>query len=200
MSESTSETKKARGRPRRALAHSHKAILDTVYDLLQEKSVRDLTMEEVARRAGVGKPTLYKWWPTKIALVMDMFEERVADALSVCEARTGEAAIQTRVAEFIDLLNGFLGKVATQIIAEGQSDPGVLDEYRQRYLRHRIAFSIAVIDRAKASGEFTRDIDAALLTDMIYGPIYYRLLLKEKPLDQQFGRDLVTHLMAYVKG
>lgn len=52
--------------------------MDAVYALLQERSVRDLTMEAVARRAGVGKPTLYKWWPSKAALVFAMFHERLA--------------------------------------------------------------------------------------------------------------------------
>ena len=64
-------------------AESHAAILDAVYELLQERSVRDLTMEAVAKRAGVGKPTLYKWWPTKAALVLAMFRERIACRLAV---------------------------------------------------------------------------------------------------------------------
>ena len=57
--------------------------MDAVYELLQHKSVRDLTIEEVARRAGVGKPTIYRWWPSKAALVMDMFEERVVPQYGV---------------------------------------------------------------------------------------------------------------------
>ena len=52
--------------------------MDAVYAVLQEKSVRDVTMEEVARRARVGKPTLYKWWPTKATLVLAMLCERMA--------------------------------------------------------------------------------------------------------------------------
>jgi len=59
-----------KGRPPRQTAESHAAIMDATYALLQKKSVRDLTMEEVARRAKVGKPTLYKWWPTKATLVL----------------------------------------------------------------------------------------------------------------------------------
>lgn len=195
-----SETNNMRGRPRGKAATAHDTIINAVYEALQEKSVRDLTIEEIARRAGVGKPTIYKWWPSKIALVIDMFEERIAEALSVSDERTGEEAIRTRVAELITLLNGFFGTIAAQIIAEGQSDPDALHEYQNRYLRHRFAFSIAVIDKAKASGEFVRDIDSGLLTEMIYGPIYYRLLVKKNELNQQFGRDIVDHIMAYVKG
>ena len=51
-----------KGRPPSEMAASHSAIMDAVYTLLQKKSVRDLTIEEVAKRARVGKPTLYKWW------------------------------------------------------------------------------------------------------------------------------------------
>ena len=57
-----------KGRPRRQTAESHAAIMDAAYALLQKKPVRDLTMEEVAKLSRVGKPTLYKWWPTKATL------------------------------------------------------------------------------------------------------------------------------------
>jgi Bacterial regulatory proteins, tetR family len=65
---------RTRGRPPRKDATAYTAIMDAVYGLLQERSVRDLTMEAVAKRAKVGKPTLYKWWLTKAALVLG-FEE-----------------------------------------------------------------------------------------------------------------------------
>src|SRR5258708_33794217 len=67
-----------KGRPPRQNAESHTAIVDAVLALLQEKSVRDLSMEEVAKRAKVGKPTLYKWWPTKATLVLAMICGRMA--------------------------------------------------------------------------------------------------------------------------
>src|SRR5690242_6478049 len=130
-----------RGRPRRNAATAHDAILDAVYALLQRKSVRDLTIEEVATRAGVGKPTIYRWWPSKAALVMDMFEERVAPQFRVSGAATAEATIRRNVRVLIRLLNGFLGKVSAEIIAEGQSDPDVLREYCERYVLKRRAVS-----------------------------------------------------------
>src|SRR5688572_21996745 len=114
--------KPRRGRPPSEAAASHDAIIDAVYDLLQEKSVRDLTIEEVARRAKVGKPTIYKWWPSKAALVVDMFGERIVGTLKVLGAPTAEQAIRQQATELIRLLNGFFGKVAADIIAEGQSD------------------------------------------------------------------------------
>ena len=86
-------------------AESHAAILDAVYELLQERSVRDLTMEAVANRAGVGKPTLYKWWPTKAALVLAMFRERIAVALPPPSVGTAEEAIREAARALIGPLN-----------------------------------------------------------------------------------------------
>ena len=198
MAGTTSETPR-RGRPRRVAATSHQDILDAVYELLQAKSVRDLTIEEVARHAGVGKPTIYRWWPSKAALVMDMFEERVAPQFNPGGAATAEATIRGQVAALIRLLNGFFGKVTAEIIAEGQSDPDVLREYRERYVLKRRTYSRELIERAKASGEFRADADPELLIDMVYGSIYYRLLVGHQKLDRQFGDALVDRAMAGVK-
>ena len=188
-----------RGRPKSETAVSHQAILNAVYELLHETSVRDLTMEAVAKRAGVGKPTLYKWWPSKAALVMDMFEERIVEGLGVPDGAPAEQGIRTQVAEMVRVLNGFFGKVAAEIIAEGQSQPGVLHEYRERYLQNRRAFTTALVERAKQTGEFRADVDAALLIDMIYGPLYYRLLVKHLPITHDFGTELVNRIMAGAK-
>lgn len=188
-----------RGRPRCSSATSHEAIIDAVYEILQEKPLSALTMEEIARRAGVGKPTLYKWWPSKSAIVIDMFSERIVPSMEVPEAPLVEERIRAQVAATIGLLGGFFGKVSAEIIAEGQSDGEVLREYVERYVRHRRAMTEEMIARAQESGEFNREIDPQVLIDMIYGPIYYRLLVKHQPLDQKFGEELLDHIMAYLK-
>ena len=191
--------KKKRGRPPSATAASHDAILNAVYNLLHEKSVRDLTIEEVARRAGVGKPTIYKWWPSKAALVMDMLDEHILEDLPAPGARSAEEAIRCPVTELVRRFNGFPGKVAMEILAEGQSDPGVLQEYWDRYLSKRRAIATEVIERAQASGEFRKDIDPQVLLDMIFGPIYYRRLVRHQKLDERFANELVDRIIAYVK-
>jgi len=190
----------APGRPKSSAAASHEAIIDAVYAILQEKPARDLTIEEVAKRAKVGKPTIYKWWATKAALVMDTFAERVVHRFDVPKSLTAEESIRLQVGELIWLGNEFFGKVLSDIIAEGQSDPAVLESYRDRYLKNRRIISTEIIERAYASGEFKRRVEPELLIDMIYGPIYYRMLIRHQPLDKEFGDQLLGHVMAYLKG
>ena len=118
---------RTRGRPPRKGATAHTAIMDAVYGLLQERSVRDLTMEAVAKRAKVGKPTLYKWWPTKAALVLAMFGERIATARpAAAQSSTAEDAIRNAAVTLVRGFKGLPGKIVAELIAEGQSEPEVL--------------------------------------------------------------------------
>ncbi len=190
------DEKKRRGRPAGECAVSHERILDAVQAVLEEKTFQDLTMEEVARRAGVGKPTLYKWWPSKAALVLDLFRQRLVAPSNVPEELTVEEKIRAQALGAIGLLNGFLGKVSREIIAAGQSDPDVLRQYREIYLSERRAITRRWIEAAKATGEMRADTDPEQMIDMLYGAIYYRLLMGHLPLDAEFGNKLVDDVLA----
>lgn len=194
------QTKKKRGRPVSVSAVAHERILDTVQAILEEKSFQDLTMEEVAQRAEVGKPTLYKWWPSKSALVLDLFQERLVRPLAVSESMLPAEKIRAQVQEAIWLLNGFFGKLAREIIAEGQADPETLRQYRNIYLAGRRGLTQGFLAEARDAGEAWADRDPELLIDLIYGPIYYRLLVGHQPLDAYFGNALVDSVLSFSAG
>lgn len=183
------------GRPRSEAAESHAAIMDAVYELLQEKAASELTMEAVAKRAKVGKPTLYKWWPSKAALIMAMFYERLVGELEAPEAATAEAVIRAKMRRLIKEFNGMFGKVIADLIAEGQSDPSILKELYERHIRLRRESTVADIERGKVNGEFATDIDPELLIDAMFCPIYYRMLLRLEPLNEQYGNDLISQAL-----
>jgi len=184
-----------KGRPPSEMAASHVGIMDVVYALLQEKSVRDLTMEEVAKRAKVGKPTLYKWWPTKATLVLAMLCERMAPNLEKPTALTAEESLRLRVRRLIDAFNGPFGKIVAGLIAEGQSEPAVLREFFERWVSPRRNATIADLQRGKDAGELRSEAQPELLNDTIFGAIYYRLLLRSDPLTRRFGEELVEQVI-----
>jgi AcrR family transcriptional regulator len=187
------------GRPPSEAAVSHSAIMDAVYELLQEKSARELTMEAIARRAKVGKPTLYKWWPSKDALIMAMFHERLAEHFEAPAASTAEEAIRTKMRRLIAQLNGLFGKVMADLIAEGQSDSAILQELYERHIRLRRASTVADIERGKLASEFSTDTNAELLVDAIFAPVYYRLLFRFAPLTEKYGNDLIDQVLIGVR-
>ena len=169
--------------------------MDAVYGLLQEQSVRDLTMEAVAKRAKVGKPTLYKWWPTKAALVLAMFAERIATARSMAaQGGTAEDAIRNAAVAFVRALKGFSGEIVAELIAEGQSEPEVLRSFFDQQIRARRAAFAADIERGKEDGELHPDADPELLIDPVFGAIFYRLLFRSAPLNERFVEELVRQV------
>jgi AcrR family transcriptional regulator len=184
-----------KGRPPSQMAVSHAAIMDTVHALLQKKSVRDLTMEEVAKRARVGKPTLYKWWPTKATLVLAMLCERMARNLEKPTVLTAEESLRFRVRRLIDAFNGPFGKIVAGLIAEGQSEPDILQQFYDRWVSPRRTATIADLQRGKNTGELHADTEPDLLNDAIFGAIYYRFLLRSAPLTRRFGEELVEQVI-----
>src|SRR6202790_1219565 len=187
-----------RGRKRRPpseMATSHVAIMETVYALLQEKSVRELTMEKVARGAKVGKPTIYKWWSTKATLVLAMLCERMTPNLEKPTVLTAEESLRFRVRRLIDAFNGPFGKIVAGLIAEGQSEPAILQEFFDRWVSPRRNATIADLQRGKNAGELRSETEPELLNDAIFGAIYYRLLLHSGPLTRRFGEQLVGQVI-----
>jgi AcrR family transcriptional regulator len=184
-----------KGRPPSEMAASHDVIMDAVYALLQEKPVRDLTMESVAKQAKVGKPTLYKWWPTKATLVLAMLCERMAPKLEKPTALSAEESLRFRVRSLIDAFNGPFGKIVAGLIAEGQSEPSVLKEFFDRWISPRRNATIADLQRGKDAGELGSDTGPDLLNDAIFGAIYYRMLLRSGPLTRRFGEELVEQVI-----
>src|SRR5580700_1083061 len=184
-----------KGRPPLQEAASHAAIIDAVYALLQEKSVRDLTIEEVAKRAKVGKPTIYKWWSTKAALVLAMLCERMAPHLEMPTVLTAEESLRFRVQRLIDAFNGPFGKIVAGLIAEGQSEPAILQEIFDRWVSPRRNATIDDLQRGKDAGELRSETEPELVNDAIFGAIYYRLLLRSGPLTRRFGKELVEQVL-----
>jgi AcrR family transcriptional regulator len=177
------------------MAASHAGIMDAVYALLQEKSVRDLTMEEVAKRAKVGKPTLYKWWPTKATLVLAVLCERMAPNLEKPTGLSADESLRFRVRRLIDAFNGPFGKIVAGLIAEGQSELAVLQEFFERWVSPRRNATIADLQRGKNAGELRPETEPELVNDAIFGAIYYRLLLRSGPLTKRFGEELVEQVL-----
>ena len=187
------------GRPRNETAVSHAAIMDAVYALLQETSARELTMEAVARRAKVGKPTLYKWWPSKAALVMAMFHERLAGQFKAPTGASAEQVLRAKMRRITREFNGLFGKVMADLIAEGQSDPVLLRELYERHVSMGRASAVGDIERGIVAGEFRADTDAELLVDALFAPVYYRLLLRFAPLTERYGDELIDQVLRGVR-
>jgi AcrR family transcriptional regulator len=176
------------GRPRSE--ESKAAILATTWELLKTTSLRDLSIEAIARQSGVGKTTIYRWWPSKVAVVMDAFVENVLTVTSFPENLSATEAIAQQMTSLVQAFSGEYGRIVAQIIAEGQADPEALASYRDRFIYPRRAAAKIIIQQGIENGEFDPNLDPELAIDILYGAIYFRLLVGHLPLDRQFAQEL----------
>ncbi len=178
------------GRPRSA--ETENAILTASYNLLLENGFGSVTVEKIAERAKVSKATIYKWWPNKAAVVMDAFLSAAAARLPVPDTGSVITDIIIQVTNLANFLTSREGKVITELIAEGQFDPGLAEAYRMRYFTPRRLDSRHILERGIQRKELPDKLDIELSIDLIYGPIFYRLLLTGEPLDHTFIKDLIA--------
>ena len=171
-----------------------------VRSLLETTSVRDLTMEAIARTAGVGKPTLYKWWGSKVDLVLAMLNELMVPDLVAPTADDLETSIRIKAHRLIDIGNGFFGRVLCGLVAEGQSDPAVLAKLRADYIMPRRAETEHDIRRAQAQGQFPATIDPERIVDFVFGSIYFAMLTGTHKLDHAYADGLVDAVFGPIAG
>ncbi|AWB43021.1 TetR family transcriptional regulator [Paenibacillus sp. CAA11] len=178
-----------RGRPRNM--ETQKSILNASYELLLEKGFAAITVEKIAERAGVSKATIYKWWPNKSAVVMDGFLSAASERLPIPDTGSIFDDILIHATNVTRFMTSREGKIIAQIIGEGQSDPALADVYRTRYFQPRRLEARQLLERGAQRGELDKDLDAGLYTDLIYGPIFYRLLITGEVLNDEYVERLV---------
>jgi len=188
---------KKKGRPRNVA--TEKAILAASYDLLLEIGFGAVTVEKIAERAKVSKATIYKWWPNKAAVVMDSFLSAATARLPVPDTGSAINDIVIQASNLADFLTSREGKVINELIAEGQFDLKLAEEYRMRYFNPRRLDSRHILERGVQRGELAENLDIELSIDLIYGPLFYRLLITGEKLDKSVIESLINYAFAGIK-
>jgi Tetracyclin repressor-like, C-terminal domain len=127
-----------------------------------------------------------------MAMLLERLDGPPATSESVVASTTAQDALKLKVRGFVAKLNRLFGKVMAELIAEGQSDPAILETLYDRHLRERRAATVAEVMRAQVAGELPADVDPELVVDAISGPLYYRLLMRQQPLTEAYADDLVA--------
>ena len=172
------------GRPRSEKAR--KAILDAARKLLVQTSMNDLSIEAIAKKAKVGKTTIYRWWPNKAAVAMEAFLEQPGIQNVIPTTATAGDAVARQLESLIRQLRGQNGRIIAGIIAESQSDASVLDLMYERFLKDRVGNLYNAIERGQKDGEF-KAVDLDIAVDMILGPLFLRILSGEHGIDASFA-------------
>jgi AcrR family transcriptional regulator len=155
---------------------------------MKKKKLSAITTSVLAAEAGVSTATLYRWWPTKEAIALDAFLEKIENQLPL-NANIGSPLERMRdhARRSVRFLSGDTGRVCTRVIMAMQESKVLRRTFLERlYLRRRQNI-FSLIDEAISAGELPAEVDGDLLFDVIYGPLYYRVLMGHQVLTEEFA-------------
>jgi AcrR family transcriptional regulator len=156
--------------------------------LSAELGYQSMSIEAIAAAAGVGKQTIYRWWPSKGAVVLDMWSDQVQLQGEFPDTGDVAADLKTQLRGIVQLANDpYLGPSMRSLIGAAQHDPALLEELLDRIVRPRIDACKRRLRKAQEEGQLRQDLDLDLAVDMIYGGFYHRLFLQVAPLDSAYA-------------
>ncbi|KIZ33038.1 MULTISPECIES: TetR/AcrR family transcriptional regulator [Rhodopseudomonas] len=185
---------KARGRPRSA--ETEQAILETAYRMMASSGLAATSIDAVARESGVSKMTIYKWWPSREALLIDAFLRQAAAMLPLREDGDALACIRHHAAAYVAALNGDFGRVQLAVIAECIAGAGSAKAFAERYLAIRRQVGVGIIRSGQSDGSIASADPAPDLYDRIYGTLFYQYVFGLRALTKSYAEQLVTSVLA----
>lgn len=178
-----------RGRHRSVEAEA--AILKATLYLLERQPLRKVTADAIARRAGVSKATIYKWWPNKSLVALDAYLAGMQEQVRLPDTGSAEQDFTDQLKSVMAFYRSPLGRLFCQFLAEGQSDPAFLALFRERFLYARRDTARIMWQRGVDRGEIREDIDGEIVLDLIYGPMVFRLLTGHGSLSEREAEAVV---------
>jgi AcrR family transcriptional regulator len=192
----TAPTAAGRGRPRSEPAR--RAILGAATELMLARGLSAVSMDAIAEKAGVSKATIYRWWPTKETLALEaLFDEWSVQLAAPPDTGSLREDLLALLLPWVERAGDRpYGRIVGALITEARTDPAFGELYRTQFIAPRRQLAGEALKRALARGEVAPGTDVEAAIDMLYGPIYHRLLHGHAPLTAEFVRTVVSVVVA----
>lgn len=181
------------GRPRSAEAQ--RAVLDAAREVFEERGYTAATIDAVAARSGVAKTTIYRWWPNRASLLVEVLAEVHTAAVPLPAAGEPGRAIVGELRDAAGAANGLTGRLLTALLGEAQHDPEVSAELLEGLFHPRRASTARAIRRAQESGTLRPDVPPDIAADLLFGPLFYRMLVRHGPVTKAFMMQVFRYAM-----
>lgn len=194
----TSKSIKQRGRPRDTA--THQAILDAASDILETRGYSGFSIERVASQAGVSKTSIYRRWASKGELLLDLYMiELDINALSGNGENFRDALEDYLSLSVKRLESAWWRSTIQSLVAEAQGDEKLAEAMREKVIHPRREAARVLIQKGIDDGTLRADIDFEILFDMVFGAMWYRLLIGHSAFDRDFAHSLVDQLFSWIE-
>jgi AcrR family transcriptional regulator len=194
MTESTNPQPSA-GAARRRNPDTQKRILEATLQLVSDRGYSRLTIEGIAARAGVGKATIYRWWASKGALVLDALAQ-VFPTFTAPDTGDPDHDLTTLIDSVAATMNeGTYAISIPQLAAELSSDPELADEFFVRCVLPNRITVLHFFDRLIDAGTLDADTDIEFLADLIVSIVFFKTLILHRPVGTSYTGDLANLIL-----
>jgi AcrR family transcriptional regulator len=186
----STQGKRPAGRPPSPVARQ--AILDTAYRILMDEGLGRMTIERVASEAGVGKPTIYRSWGNAHELAMAAFIFRPEPEPIKQRANSSREAIQAHLKGVITAFASNRGRQITLTMASADPESELAKAFRNQVILKSREIGRSLLETGMSSGELEVSAHIETILDMLYGPVFFRLLAGHLALSPDFAKQLVS--------
>jgi AcrR family transcriptional regulator len=185
---------RGRGRPRSD--KSRLAILQAARELIEENGPAGLTMEAIAARAGVGKPTIYRWWPDRHSVAMAALMNSESSAPAASRSRSALSSLAKQMRSVVEVFTTPVGRNVAAMIASADRDSEISKAFRNHFVLTRRDEGRALLLKAIEAGEIRSDVNVEITLDMLYGALFFRLLMGHAPLDDALVKQVIAEALS----
>lgn len=157
-------------------------ILDAAFQLVGSAEAGRVTINDIADAANVAKQTIYRWWPSRTAVVLDALVQGTMRATPFDRSDDVKGDVERHLRSVIKLFNSPTGHLIRELLGEMASDEEVAEEFRNRFWGPRRDLSRARLERGVELGQVRDDVDLDLVLDAVYGPLWTRLVIGHQPM------------------
>ena len=193
MTERSPASSAGKGRPRSEQAKV--AVMDTARILFEQQGYAGATIEAISGRSGVAKTTIYRWWPNRVALLVDVLVEMAMALVPPPRGNDPMRAMRTELRGIAGALNGPLGRLLMSLLGEAQQDAQVRKVLVNRLFRPRTEASAANIGRAQTDGAIRADVPPEVAIDLLVGPLFYRAFVQHHPVSEAYVKQVLEYVM-----
>jgi AcrR family transcriptional regulator len=186
------------GRPRSESAR--RAILDATVRLIEQDGYGRVSIEAIARRAGVSKQTVYRWWPTKAAIILEALNEAASAIAPVPDTGSLGTDLRRFVRRTVAGAAAPNARLLAALMAEAQRDEAFAQTFRAGFLAQRRRVLHEVLTYARSRGELATSADLDFLVELVFGMLWYRILARHEPLDRRFADQLTDAVLVLATG
>jgi AcrR family transcriptional regulator len=186
------------GRPRSESARQ--AVLAATVRLIAEDGYGRVTMQDIARHAGVSKQTVYRWWPTKAAIILEALNEAATVIAPIPDTGAFDVDLSRFLRRTVAGGSGRNTRLLAALMAAAQLDESFAKAFRSDFLARRRQVLRELLERGRRGGELAATVDLDFLVELVFAMLWYRILARNQPLDDRFADQLADAVLAFGGG